>query len=68
MHVWQMPEGSAILRDSYKKLDPCNRFDPCVGQTTKLAHWKEGQKARQVAEQQAEAVAKLKPRIIFQPT
>jgi D-lactate dehydrogenase (quinone) len=30
-----------VLVDFYRSLDPCNQFNPGVGHTSKLAHWRE---------------------------
>jgi D-lactate dehydrogenase len=29
------------LLDAYRNLDPCNSFNPGIGQSSKLAHWRE---------------------------
>jgi D-lactate dehydrogenase len=38
-NVGHLYNAKPALIEHYKRLDPCNCFNPGIGQTTKLAHW-----------------------------
>lgn len=40
-NVGHLYAAKEILKDFYKKLDPCNAFNPGIGKTSKLKDWKE---------------------------
>jgi D-lactate dehydrogenase (quinone) len=39
-NVGHLYEAKAALVDHYKSLDPCNRFNPGIGRTSKNDHWR----------------------------
>lgn len=38
-NVGHLYQASPALADFYRRLDPCNQFNPGIGHTSKLAHW-----------------------------
>jgi D-lactate dehydrogenase len=40
-NVGHLYNAKPALRDHYRRLDPCNCFNPGIGRTSKHAHWRE---------------------------
>ena len=38
-NVGHLYRAKPALKDFYEKLDPCNYFNPGIGQTSKRQHW-----------------------------
>lgn len=47
-HLYAAPEA---VEAHYRSLDPCNCFNPGVGQTSKLPHWRGGSHTHHLMEE-----------------
>ncbi|SDV51517.1 D-lactate dehydrogenase [Chitinasiproducens palmae] len=48
-NVGHLYEAKPALRDFYRKLDPCNCFNPGIGKTPRFSHWVDQAAAEQAA-------------------